>query len=62
MRDMVVHAYLGLPIDEVQTNATSASKVATFLGNNLLEEDIDGACNITHQLLPIIGRGVEFIG
>ena len=36
MREMAVHPYLGLPIDEVKTSVVAASRVATFLGSNPL--------------------------
>lgn len=61
MREMVVHSSLGLPIDELQTDATTTNKVATFLGNNPPQGYIGKACRTTCTLSPIIGRGAGFL-
>lgn len=54
---MVVHPYLGLPIDEAQIDAVAAIKAVTSLGSSPLQEYIDKVCSSTCPLLPIIERG-----
>lgn len=60
--EVVVHPFVGLPIDEVQIAVVAASKTATFSGSNPLQGYIDRACSTTCPFLPIIGRGAGFLG
>ena len=57
MLEMVVHPYLGQPIDEVSVDAYTVSRTAVLSRSNTFQEYIYGACSTYCPLEPIIERG-----
>ena len=57
---MVEHPSVGRHRDEAQIDVHAVSRAAAFLVGSTLHEYIDGACNISCPLWPIIERGASF--
>ena len=58
--EMVEHPSLGRHIDEVQIDVHTVGRAAVLSMSSTLQEYINGACNTSCSLWPIIERGASF--